>query len=377
MKVLKFGGTSLENAKKIKNVANFIAETHKNEKLVVVVSAMGKTTNKLEVLGTSISDSPDRTAMARLLTSGEIISASLLSLTLEDLKIKTKIMTAKDANILTHGDPLNSLITSVNKSKIEKELEDHVVIITGFQGIDSQNNLTCLGRGGSDTTALMLASVFSCKAYIYTDVDGYYISDPKLAKTKKLDSINIKSAIENAYVGGKVLDRRCLEIASKNKTDVEVLKSQTLSGSTISYQELEGFSVDAISYKTNLSYVKIITKNIDILQLKIQNEYLDTLFENISFQDDNYKVSFVCPSKDLKTFIKNGEVYSVNEVEEIVLTGSGLISDKSFIKKVQKVLRENKIDVRFLTLHPTFLKILVDESQAEKATKCLLFELNI
>ncbi len=363
--VYKFGGTSLENAEKIKKVALFIKQRWKKFELAVVVSAMGKTTNKLEALASSLGESKCETAKASLLSVGENISAAMLSLALENIGVPTKILTAKELKIITMGNKLSAVITSADVGVLKKYLGEKVVIVTGFQGIDEKGDLTLLGRGGSDTTAVMLASLLDCKAYIFTDVDGYHICDPNRHPSRKLKHINIYSAIEGAYASAKILDKRCLEIANKYKTDVEVLKSLSKSGTEVSFAPFEGYFVDGISFKTELSFVCYAYKKTNYLQIKFKNCNICPLFEEtISLDKNIYKC--LIEAKDMEKLRKSGLKLKEERVEEVLLTGSGLTFHRDFLKKVQNIIKNGEFCVKYLSLHPTFLKILVGQGEAER-----------
>lgn len=360
--VFKFGGTSLETTDKIIEVSKFIEHylnRKKGAKLVVVVSAMGKTTSKLENLGKTIDSSPCPLALATLMVTGEQISASLLSIALEKLGIKTSIITAKDLPILAKGDPLNSIITYIDKPKLESAMENSVVIVPGFQGVNNHSFVT-LGRGGSDTTAVALGSILDCPVYIFTDVCGYYNADPRNFKNVKIfKSISLPSALEGAYAGAKVLDKRCLELANKFKTDVKVCKSTKFGGTSVSYAPIEGYSVDTITLKNKLLFVKNISKKIDFLQMK---NYLFTF----SLNGANYYII-----EKAENSPENAKPCSL-----ICITGSGLTFHSEFTQKLQNELEKHKIKPIFYDLHPTFLKMLFSEDVFE-LFKDLLKELYV
>ena len=215
--VLKFGGSSVADNEKINIVANKIIKKYdSNKNIVVVVSAQGKMTDNLIKEAENLSSKPNKREMDSLLSVGEQITASKLAILLNELGYSAISLTGWQAGILTNEEPQNSKITYINTEKIKDELAKRkIVIITGFQGIDCNNNITTLGRGGSDTTAVALAvELKASKCYIYSDVDGIYSADPKMIEhTKKLENISYEEMQVLSEEGAKVLHDRCVEIS--------------------------------------------------------------------------------------------------------------------------------------------------------------------
>ncbi len=375
--IFKFGGTSLENVQKIKSVAAFITGfKHENNcELVVVVSAMGKTTNTLEALAKEVSTSPSPFPYARLLTQGEMISASLLAIALETLNEKTAILSASEIPISAAGDPTNSIITSINAEKITKHLKDKIVIVPGFQGYNNSQPCT-LGRGGSDTTAVALSKALSADVKIFTDVDGFFATDPnKFGKSKKLEEINIRSAIELAHSGAKVLDKRCLELANTFKPSLEVLKSQTSEGTKVKYFPIETFQIDGVSCKNDIVFVKIPHKKTEFLQMSFKNNNFSPLFEEFVFGKFH---AFAMSKEEYSRFESQTSLETECEnADLVVICGSGFTFFKEFMQKMQNAVKKCEIQVKYCCLHPTFLKMLVPAGQGEKLTKSLKIEFNL
>ena len=225
MRVLKFGGKSLETIEKCTNICKFIKSIYKNEKqLIIVVSAMGNTTDKLLNLAMDFGYDKiknkltlsARRELSNLLSIGEMQSASLISTMLLSMGVPAKSINARDIEIRTFGDYLNGKISYINKTKINEFLSNEIVaVVTGFQGINNNNEITTLGRGGSDTTAVALASIYDTKAEIYSDYNGVFSGDPKNDKYKKFNNINYDSINSMANSGAKVLESRAIEIAKK------------------------------------------------------------------------------------------------------------------------------------------------------------------
>lgn len=204
MVVHKYGGSSVATTEKILDIAKSLKEIYdKKEQIVVVVSAMGKTTNKLISLAHEITSNPDKREMDRLMSTGENQTIALLSIALNSLGVPSVSYTGEQLEIKTKGVHMKNTIESINKDKILKALnENKVVIVAGFQGVNAIGDVTTLGRGGSDTTAVALSCVLKCKCEIYTDVDGIYRIDPRIySDAKKIQNISYEEMMELAYLG--------------------------------------------------------------------------------------------------------------------------------------------------------------------------------
>lgn len=217
--VLKFGGSSVADNDKLKLVANKIIQLKKEEhNVVVVVSAQGKTTDKLIAEAKELSENTEDREMDVLLSSGEQMSTAKLSILLNELGHKAISLTGWQAGIYTNNTNQNAIIEKIDTTRIKKELADgKIVIIAGFQGINEKMDITTLGRGGSDTTAVAIAVALNAKkCEIYTDVDGVYSSDPRsIFKAKKIEEISYEEMLELASLGAKVLHNRCVELRKK------------------------------------------------------------------------------------------------------------------------------------------------------------------
>lgn len=358
--VLKFGGSSLATCEKVKKVALFIKDFLKSgQKPIVVVSAMGKTTSNLITLAENFNGK--RETKAELITIGELVSCDVLSLALDEVNISSKILLAKDIPILTKGDPLNSIITYINKDAFS--ISEDVIIVPGFQGYNKTT--TCLSRGGSDTTAVALASVLGCEVNIYTDVDGYHVLDPNKYESPKLERINIYSAIEQAYGSGKVLDKRCLEIANKFKPKLTLLKSCERQGTQLVYGQVEGNYIDSVSLKNDVCFVRFCTNRHKNIQLSFQNNNRPLFFEQ------NQLLNIVELAYEFKPAkLKKALCFAA---DYIIISGSGLNSEKT-IKKVQVCIEKTQTCAIKLAIHPTFIKIFVTKGTGEQVMKNILHE---
>jgi len=226
--VQKYGGSSVADIDRIKNVANRIKQRKdKNDDIVVVVSAMGKSTDNLIAMAKSLSQNPDKREMDVLLSTGEQVTISLLSIALNEMGIKAVSLTGAQAGIKTDGIHMKNKIVDVDDERIRKYLaEGNVVIVAGFQGINENDDITTLGRGGSDTTAVALSAKLNAVCEIYTDVDGIYSVDPRLySKARKIDVISYEEMMEMSCLGAKVMESRSIEIAARYNVNLYVASS--------------------------------------------------------------------------------------------------------------------------------------------------------
>lgn len=259
--VIKFGGSSVADNEKLQTVASKTIKLYEEENnIVVVVSAQGKTTDKLIREAEELSLKPTEREMDALLSAGEQISASKLAILLNYLGYKAISLTGWQAGIHTNEENQNAKIEYINSQRIEKELQEgKIVVVAGFQGIDENNNITTLGRGGSDTTAVALAAALQAKqCYIYSDVDGIYTADPnKVEQAKKLKNISYEEMHALSSEGAKVLHDRCVEIAERN--NVPVITGSTFNdnpGTEIT-QKLEASGVKSI-VKKDVSRISVV-----------------------------------------------------------------------------------------------------------------------
>lgn len=304
--VIKFGGSSVADNEKLQTVANKIIKLYEEDNnVVVVVSAQGKMTDRLIKEAEELSLKPDSREMDTLLSVGEQISASKLAILLDYLGYEAISLTGWQAGIHTNTENQNAKIEYINTEKIRKELEDgKIVIVTGFQGIDENNNITTLGRGGSDTTAVALAAVLEAKqCYIYSDVDGIYTADPnKVTQTKKLKSISYEEMHSLSSEGAKVLHDRCVEIGERY--DVPIITGSTFNdnpGTVISHK-LEASGVKSI-VKKDVSRISVIGFGISSKD-EIINMILDIANKN-SLEIFNIDVSRTKISVVFKEMVKD------------------------------------------------------------------------
>ena len=305
--VMKFGGSSVADNEKLKIVASKIINMYeKQNRIIVVVSAQGKTTDKLINEAYELSNKPDNREMDVLLSSGEQVSIAKLSILLNDLGYNAVSLTGWQAGIFTNNTNQNALIENIDVDRINKELEDgKIVIIAGFQGYNENLDITTFGRGGSDTTAVAVASAVQAKnCYIFSDVDGVYTVDPnKISEAKKIPALSYREMLELSSEGAKVLHGRCVEIAEKYKIPVitkstfnnragtiisDIIEENTIK--SVVKKEISRISIIGTGIVRNINFMKkildVIEKNkLDILELQITESKISIDFKNIITDD--------------------------------------------------------------------------------------------
>ena len=311
--VQKYGGSSVADVEKIKNVANRIVKK-KNEGygVVVVVSAMGKTTNTLIELANQITSNPNKREMDVLMSTGEQISIAMLSIALQAMGHPSISLTGTQAGILTEGLPTKNKIVDINGDLIKQHLEEgKIVIVAGFQGINKQGDITTLGRGGSDTSAVAIAAKIGCPCEIYTDVDGIYTMDPRVyPKARKLNEISFKEMMELASLGAKVLEPRSVGIAAKYGVELYVASSMNENKGT--------YIKEKCDMENNLIQGLAILENVMMLTFEGIDEdgvILNEIFKTIA----DAKINVTLISQTLPIGKKQNVSFSLPKTEEIAI----------------------------------------------------------
>ena len=304
---MKFGGSSVADNEKLKTVASKIISMYeKQNKIIVVVSAQGKTTDKLINEAYELSNEPNNREMDVLLSSGEQVSIAKLSILLNDLGYSAVSLTGWQAGIFTNNANQNALIENIDVDRINKELDEgKIVIIAGFQGYNENLDITTFGRGGSDTTAVAIASAMQAKnCYIFSDVDGVYTVDPnKISEAKKIPALSYREMLELSSEGAKVLHGRCVEIAEKYKIPIitkstfnsnagtvisDIIEENTIK--SVAKKEISRISIIGTGIVRNINFMRklldVIEKNkFDILELQITESKISVDFKNIITDD--------------------------------------------------------------------------------------------
>lgn len=348
--VMKFGGSSVADDKKLNLVAQRIIEfKKKNLNIVVVVSAQGKTTNDLVEQSKSLSDIPNEREMDALLSVGEQITASKLSMLLSQMGYGAISLTGWQAGIKTNSIHEQAKIESIDTTRINKELErEKIVVITGFQGIDDNCDITTLGRGGSDTTAVSVAAALGAEeCYIFSDVDGIYSADPHVVKTaKKIDEISYEEMQEISDAGAKVLHDRCIQIGEKFNCNIIALSTFEKNGGTRVGTKIETTEVKSIVNNTKLSLIQI--ENDDIISNdETMSIYESLLKQNILIESFKHRanIEFYAPQGDeckiAKIIKERNHRYKINceKIIKISIVGYGIMQDGNVLQCIMDVIR--------------------------------------
>lgn len=365
--VQKYGGTSVSDVDKIKHIAEkVIHEKERGKDVVVVVSAMNKTTDNLIKIAYEICKDPCKRELDTLMATGEQKSAALLSMALKKNGYDAISLTGFQAGIKTEGTHMKNRIKDISIGKIEECLhEGKIVVVAGFQGINDNGDITTLGRGGSDTTAVALAAKLNCPCEIYTDVDGIYTIDPRLFnKAKKYDYISYEEMIAMASMGAKVMEVRAVQLAKKYNVPIYVaLNSGDIQGSYI--KEVDTIEQRKISGLTVINDIAMIS----IKNVLYKSKYISRAFKDLSKEDIDIDmisktvsddslidISFICPKEklhslkriyeELKNELPNIEIDKHEDVTKISIIGIGIINDFAITSTIFKVFLENNISFK-------------------------------
>ena len=379
--VLKFGGSSVADNIKLNVVAEKIKSFYEdNKKVVVVVSAQGKTTDGLIKEAMSLSSVPNERELDVLLSCGEQISMAKLAILLNRLGMPAISLTGWQAGIFTNNTNQDAIIEDIDTSRIEKELDKgQIVIIAGFQGINSNMDITTLGRGGSDTTAVAIAAKLKAeKCYIFSDVDGVYTADPRQTKVaKKINTLSYKEMLDIADEGAKVLHNRCVEVGEK--FNVPIVAKSTFNnneGTTIN-NKIEGGYVKNIVKNDNIQYVHITSKEKYVLDKfnLIYNSFIDqelNVKNLVNSSEDTLDISFTIPKakfNKLANLLENRfeELESTYlDITRISIIGNGIMSNNNVLNETMDVIKKNQLDIISMEINETkisvmFKKVISDE----------------
>ena len=400
-KVLKFGGTSVGTTERIQHVANIIKkERSLGNQVIAVVSAMAGKTNELVKLSNEISDEFDKREFDVLLSSGEQVTCALLSGALNNLKVKARSWLSWQIPILTDGEHNNARIINIHVEKINKYLsEDEVVIIPGFQGISKNGDITTIGRGGSDATAVAIAKIFnadSCE--IYTDVDGVYSTDPnKIPVAKKINKISYDEMLELSSLGAKVMQSSAVQTALMYDIPLEVKSTfSNRKGTKIFSQENIDYtkSVTGVAYSKDDAKITIIGVNdkpgvaANIFEpLSKAQINVDMVIQNISSDQKTTDITFTVKRNDIlktKEILKNNrqiaykKIIHNEKVAKISIVGAGMVSTPGVTYKMFRALSDENINILAISTSEIKLSVIIEENNTLKAVKKLhtIFDLD-
>ena len=391
--VMKFGGTSVAGTEKLRNIADIVIKEVKNNKIIVVLSAMAGETNKLQ---SYLDDFASQYSLESdlVLTSGEQVTIGLLSAELKNKGINSIPLLGWQIPIITDNSHEKARILNIDNIRIQKFFEKNdVIVLAGFQGISLEGEITSLGRGGSDTTAVAIASSIGAeRCDIYTDVDGVYTADPNIDQNaKKISKLSYEEMLEMASTGSKVLHTRSVELAMKNNLTLQVLSAVTKETGTFIVDEkklIEKEIVSGVSYSKNEAKVTIsgiqdkpgISAKIFSLMTE-NNINVDMIVQNISQDGISANITFTINQKDFdltKSVIENNnnslEYKSLSldkNVAKISVIGMGMMSQAGVAEKMFKTLADNSINILAISTSEIKISVLIDEKFTKTAVKTL------
>ncbi len=391
--VQKFGGTSVGSVERIDSVAEIIKDASKINNIVVVVSAMGGETNKLIDLAKHFGESPDKREFDALVSTGETVSSALLAIALQSKGIKAKSYTASQISMKTTNSFSKAKILDIDAKRIMDEVNQNIIpIITGFQGITETGDITTLGRGGSDTTAVAIAAQIGAKSCdIYTDVDGVFTTDPKVVpNAKKLDSITMDEMLELAGQGAKVIQTRAVEFANKYKIPIRILSSFNKGDGTYISLEDEGMEnalISGIAFQKD--QVKFTLHGVGdtpgtafkiIGPISDKDIEVDVIVQNVSV-DGKTDFTFTVSKEDetavkdiigeIKKEVKFKDLIINSDIAKVSLVGVGMRTHAGIASKAFKALSENDVNIQIISTSEIKITMVIDKNLVEKAVQVL------
>lgn len=391
--VQKFGGSSVADAERVNNVANRVVETYKEgNSVVVVVSAQGDTTDDLIEKANEINSSPSKRELDMLLSSGEQISIALLAMAIEKLGVSVISLTGWQAGFKTNANSGNARIDTIDTERILSELDKKkIVVVAGFQGINKYDDITTLGRGGSDTSAVAIAAaVHADKCEIYTDVDGVYTADPRIVKdAKKLDEITYDEMLELASLGANVLHNRSVEMAKKYNVKLEVKSS---------FEKIPGTIVkEAVTVEKML--IRGVTRDNDVARIAVcgledspgiafrvfsvlakEGINVDVIIQSIG-RENKKDISFTVTKANLATALEalerekavlNYENIKHNEnMSKVSIVGAGMTNNPGVAAKMFEALYDAGINIHMIATSEIKVSVLINVKNAERAVEVI------
>ena len=394
--VQKYGGTSVGNPERIKNVARRVAKSHaKGDQMVIVLSAMSGETNRLIALAKEISPNPSPRELDVVISTGEQVTIGLLCLALEEMGVKARSYTGGQVRILTDDSFTKARILDIDGDNIRRDLDaGAVVVVAGFQGVDEAGNITTLGRGGSDTTGVALAAAIKAdECQIYTDVDGVYTTDPRVVpEARKLDTITFEEMLEMASLGSKVLQIRLVEFAGKYKVKLRVLSSfqEEGEGTLITVEEDKNMEQPIISgIAFNRDEAKITVLGVpDKPGIAYQilgpvadaNVDVDMIIQNVG-HDGTTDFSFTVNRPDydkamkilegVQTHIGARQIQGDRTMAKVSIVGVGMRSHPGVASRMFRTLAEEGINIQMISTSEIKISVAIDEKYLELAVRVL------
>ena len=388
--VQKFGGSSVKDRDRIFNVARIVANTHNaGNDVVVVVSAQGDTTDDLIAKAAEISHDPSAREMDMLLATGEQISISLLAMALQEIGVPSVSLTGWQAGFRTDRAYTKARITRLETERISSELErNRVVVVAGFQGLNKLDDITTLGRGGSDTSAVAIAAALHAdRCQIFTDVEGVYTADPrKVRNTRKLQEITFDEMLELASLGAQVLNNRSVELAKKYNVELEVLSSLNPVPGTVVKEvaKMEGMLIKGVAKDTDVAVITILNvpdepgTSFKIFGLLAQkNINVDIILQSTG-RDGKKDISFTCAQGEAETalrVLKESAHYTDVSVDttcaKVSIVGAGMQSHSGVASKMFEAMSNNNINIKMISTSEIKISCIIDRDDADKAVSAI------
>jgi aspartate kinase len=394
--VQKYGGTSVGSAERIKNVARRVAKfKSEGHQVVVVVSAMSGETNRLIALAREIQANPDPREYDVMVSTGEQVTIALLSMALMELGHRARSYTGAQVSIRTDNAHTKARILGIDDARLRGDLEnDHIVVVAGFQGVDEVGNITTLGRGGSDTTAVALAAALKAdECQIYTDVDGVYTTDPRIVpEARRLNTITFEEMLEMASLGSKVLQIRAVEFAGKYRVKLRVLSSfeEEGDGTLITFEEdqkMEQAIISGIAFSRDEAKITVLgvpdkpgvayrilgpiaDANIDV-DMIVQNVGVEGMTD-VSFtvnRNDYQKALKIL--EPIKTQINARDVVGGGGIAKVSVVGVGMRSHVGMASKMFRALSDDGINIQMISTSEIKISVVIDEKYMELAVRVL------
>ena len=388
--VQKFGGSSVKDRDRIFNVARIVANTHNaGNDVVVVVSAQGDTTDDLITKAAEISHDPSAREMDMLLATGEQISISLLAMALNEIGCHAISLTGWQAGFRTDRAYTKARITRLETERISSELErNRVVVVAGFQGLNKLDDITTLGRGGSDTSAVAIAAALHAdRCQIFTDVEGVYTADPrKVRNTRKLQEITFDEMLELASLGAQVLNNRSVELAKKYNVELEVLSSLNPVPGTVVKEvaKMEGMLIKGVAKDTDVAVITILNvpdepgTSFKIFGLLAQkNINVDIILQSTG-RDGKKDISFTCAEGEaelamrvLKESAHFNDVSVDTTCAKVSIVGAGMQSHSGVASKMFEAMSNNNINIKMISTSEIKISCIIDRDDADKAVSAI------
>lgn len=392
--VQKFGGTSVADTERLRNVARIITDTYKaGNQVVVVLSAQGDTTDDLIEKAKETNPEGSNREMDMLLSTGEQISVALCAMAIEALGYPVVSLTGWQAGILTDTAAKNARIKKIDTERLEAELDQkRIVIVTGFQGVDRNQNITTLGRGGSDTSAVALAAALEADlCQIYTDVDGVYTADPRHVKgARKLDEVTYNEMLELATLGAQVLHNRSVELAKKYNVKLEVLSSFTgHPGTKVKgvAKRMEKTAVSSVAKDKDIARIALVGvpnevgTSFKVFSLLAQNHInVDIILQGIGHEEGK-DICFTVAEGDLKKAAELLESHKAElrfarletnaDIAKVSVVGSGMINNPGVAAKLFEALYDAHININMISTSEIKISVLVDKKDADRAVQAV------